>query len=170
MSKKYSYCRIAGTLHILLLAVITFLYSPAWAQSFVSSAGSNAEGAGGYVSYSVGEVFYGYISGAGGSLTLGAQQSWLITVETDVPPTSGYTPAIRLFPNPTTGKVFVRYDGAAGQNSRFVLSNPQGIVIQSGELEGQVGMLDVSLLNGTVFFLSVYWSDKSIRTFKLIKK
>lgn len=150
------------------MAIVLLVHLPAMAQVIISS-GGKVEGSGYNINYSVGEAFLGYYSGEAGSLTIGVQQSWQITVETDVPSSLSNLPEITLFPNPTKGKVFVSINQPVAHSNRYVLLDPQGVSIQHGLLEGQRTSLDLTFLNGSVYFLTVYVFEMPVRTYKLIK-
>ena len=88
------------TIVFLFASVLSFNVTQA--QNNTVSAGGDASGSNGSVSYSVGQVFYTSAEGDNGSISQGVQQAYDIGVITGV---ENADIVANLFPNPTVGNV-----------------------------------------------------------------
>jgi hypothetical protein len=86
---------------IICLVLLFLLSLNIQAQKETVAAGGEAIGTGGTASYSYGQVVYTTNSGATGSSAQGVQQTYEITVITDITKTQEIFSELNAYPNPT---------------------------------------------------------------------
>jgi hypothetical protein len=100
-------------------------------ESFLHPAG-NAEGTGGSVSYSAGQLFYMTHSGTDGSVSEGVQQPYEISVVTSVAEAEGIDLVVSAFPNPVTDHLMLRVDRYNFENLHYQIFDVNGRMIKTG--------------------------------------
>jgi hypothetical protein len=155
--KKYTY--------ISILAFLGFSINLT-AQNNTVSAGGDAEGSNGSVSFTVGQVVYTSAEGVNGSINQGVQQPYDIDIITGI---EHEEIELTLYPNPTLGQFnlsiadsrtseySIQLFDAAG---RLLLSKKQLIELNSISLE--------SYATGT-YMLSVFKKDELVKSFRIIR-
>ena len=136
------------------------------AQEIPVSAGGNASGPGGSVSYSVGQVFYTTISGVAGSVAQGVQQAYEISVINSDPEISL---AVTVFPNPTTDYVTLKIGNFNNNNLAYQLFDLNGNILQSSKIYGPETNITMNYLLASTYLLKVTQNDKEVIVFKIIK-
>ncbi len=153
---------------ILFITIISFVKS--YSQESTTVSGGNATGIGGSSSYSVGQTTFTSQTSSGGLITLGVQQPYeIVTLGND--DFAEINLVMSAYPNPTTNllNLVVNDDKWVGlsyqlfdMNSR-TLSNLQKITAS----ETSVSMQE---LQQGIYFLAVNNENKTLKTFKIIKK
>lgn len=150
-------------LFITLLTI--FSASHVFAQQSVLSAGIDASGVGGSISFSVGQIDYLSIDAANDSVYQGVQQPYELFV-------SGVIEMndldITIFPNPTTGKFFVSIEQLQGINS-FKVLDLSGQLIRGGTINAPLQSVDISSFSAGIYFIQILSSDTVVKTVKVIK-
>jgi hypothetical protein len=136
------------------------------AQEIPVSAGGNASGPGGSVSYSVGQVVYSTIAGLSGSVAQGVQQAYEISVINSDPEISL---AISVFPNPTTDFVTLKIGNFNSNILAYQLFDLNGNIIQSSKIYGPETSITMNYLLASSYLLRVTQNDKEVIVFKIIK-
>ena len=104
----------------LLIAVCLFVSGMAIkAQNTIPATGGNAIGAGGSVSYSVGQVFYTTNTGTTGSATQGVHQPYEISVITGLEEAKGIDLNCIAYPNPTSDFLILRINNYDGESLSY---------------------------------------------------
>lgn len=106
-------------------------------QQTIPAAGGNANGSGGSVSYTVGQILYGTISGTNGILTQGVQQPYEISVVTSVKNTEEITLKCLGYPNPTSGITKLVFESPDIENLRIRLFDLNGGLLQDKKVESR---------------------------------
>lgn len=156
---------------ILLLAIgLTELK----AQEAIPASGGNATGAGGSVSYSVGQMVYTTSSGTSGSVAQGVQQPYEISVVTGLINDNGIKLVFTAYPNPTTNFLILQIEGEAQSRYTAFLYNTTGVLLKSIKIADNETAIDMSNLVTATYFLKIVntknpSSTKEIKTFKIIK-
>lgn len=83
------------------------------AQETIPASGGNAIESGGWVSYTVGQVFYNTITGSNGSAAQGVQQLFEISSVYGLEEARGITLQCEVFPNPTNDFLKLEIDASA---------------------------------------------------------
>jgi hypothetical protein len=139
------------------------------AQNSIPAAGGIALGAGNStVSYTVGQVFYTTISGAG-TISQGVQQT-SISILSGTEESKGITLELSVYPNPAAGFVMLKIESYEVENLSYKLFDLNGNLLQDRKVEGNMTLIQLgNMLPGT-FILKINENNKEVRTFKIIKK
>ncbi len=155
-----------------MLTTLLFCASIAlYAQKTTVSAGGDASGNGGEVSYSVGQVVTAASIGTGGTVTQGVQQGYEISEETGISET-GISLSMVVYPNPTTDVLQLKVDASTELSSQAIsyqLFDVAGKLLQKQEnldAETQIEMSDY--MQGT-YFLKIVANSRKIKSFKIVK-
>ena len=139
------------------------------AQEAVSTAGGNASGSSGSVSYTVGQVAYTTNSGSAGTVAQGAQHPYEVFVVTGAEETPEIDLVFDLYPNPSSGTIRLVVDGHAGRNLRYELYDMNGNLLQDNKLANKETEIEFRELPSSVYFLHVMDNLKELKIFKIIK-
>ncbi len=140
------------------------------AQEVIPASGGNAEGSGGSVSYSVGQMFYMTHEGSTGSVNEGAQQPYEISAITGIIETAGIDLVLSAFPNPVTDFLILRVDQYNPENLSYQLFDINGRLIQIGHVIGNETIIDMTGSIPAVYLLKVLDKEKEIKTFRILKQ
>lgn len=140
-----------------------------YAQQGIHSAGGNATGSGGSVSYSVGQVFYSSQSGSNGALIQGVQQPFELIV-TEVKEVSTSTLKCEAYPNPAVKELNLRISGEQPENGNWKLIDARGVSILNGEIRTAETLIPMNAVPMAAYTLRVFSGKKQIKSFKIIKQ
>ncbi|MBR4136491.1 MAG: T9SS type A sorting domain-containing protein [Bacteroidales bacterium] len=140
------------------------------AQSAVVPAGGTATGAGGTVTYTVGQIADQQVNGGDKYIIEGVQQPYEIqTVGVNEYP--GITLEAVLFPNPTTSYVQLRitnYDMPAG-GLTAQLYDANGKLLELFKITDLETMMDLSVYPTASYQLRIMEGSRMLKTFKVVK-
>jgi Secretion system C-terminal sorting domain len=139
-----------------------------YSQQNTVASGGDASGAGGTVSYTIGQIDYEALSSASGTVTQGVQQPFeIFAVGLDE---LGYSISASLYPNPTVNSVILTVDAwDTYSDAAFQLTDEQGRIVRLGEVKAQETTIQVSDLANACYYLNIVVSDRLVKSFKLIK-
>ena len=140
------------------------------AQKAVLSAGGNASGSSGSVSYSVGQVVYNTYASSNGSVAEGVQQPYEIS--TGIEETTGVSLCCAVYPNPTTGLLYLRLDNSVSWNWKqlcFTLYDVNGKLLESKSIYTNEQTIDMNKYCSASYFLKVEKDNKTLQSFKILK-
>lgn len=149
---------------LIFLLIVTYTQ----AQSNAVSAGGGANGSGGTVSYSIGQVAYTVNTGTNGSVIQGLQQPFEISVITGVRNLEINLNA-RVYPNPATNSFILTTGNTELKNLSYVLLDTEGRKIDQNKLINSNTVINTALLKSGVYFLNVYSKQNLVKTFKIEK-
>ena len=154
---------------ILLIFTSFFVCTSLHAQESFSASSDQVSGAGGSLSYSVGQVVYATYSDKNtGSVSQGIQQTYNITALLGVE-----IAAIKLelmaYPNPTQDILTIKIDNYKNQSLIYQLYDLQGKLWDSQFLQGAQTQLDMKDLARGSYLLSIQEKEAIIKTFRVIK-
>lgn len=154
-----------------LCAVILYAFASysVFGQEAIPSAGSNAVGNGGSVSYTVGQVFFSTNNGANGSAAQGVQQPFEITVVTGVKEANDISLEIVVYPNPTKDYIKLRIDNYEVDNLFYKLFDFNGKILENKKIEGIETSISMRELASAIYFLKIYDDTRELKVFKIIK-
>ncbi len=153
---------------IFYLLLVCFHVQNTQAQKEAVSSGGNAIGAGGTVSYSVGQVGYATATGVGGKSTQGVQQSFEIaTLGKDNFP--DITLQMMVYPNPTTAMLNLIIKKNNFENLHLHLFDLTGKKIQSQKISAQETSIQMENLPNAIYILHVNDNNNTVKTFKITK-
>ena len=152
-----SYCAI-GWLSLTLLS----------AQSGITSSGSHAEGIGGRVDYTVGQLFYTTKTADSGSMSEGVQQTFEVTT---VSVTEHMREGLDLvvYPNPTQEGVFVKTEFPFADGLSLHLFDMEGRLLDSKNLTPFDLQVPMNHLLPGNYLLVVSNGKNTLKTFKIVK-
>jgi hypothetical protein len=136
-------------------------------QDSALASGSEGSGAGGTVSYSVGQVIYTIATGSTGSLVHGVQQPYVISIPSG-DEIQGITLKISAYPNPTTTFLNLMIDDVQ-QDLEYKVFDINGLLLKNSNVITNVTTIDMGALLSAVYFLVVYSSGEEIKKFKILK-
>ena len=152
----------------------------------VNSAGHEATGTSGSVTYSIGQVFYTYLGETVYNVAQGIQHgntTQQTPEETNLPEdvdttgdevTTEDTPKIdiKIYPNPTTDFITITSKGLENQNliNSYQLFNYQGQLIMENSMSQVNTKINLNNLSTSMYILRVYIDQKLFKTFKILKK
>lgn len=138
----------------------------------IISAGNNATGNSGSVTYSIGQIFYTYIGESVYNVAQGIQhqegQQAINTPDNNIEANI----EILVFPNPTTDFVNLSMEGLELENQQltYQLYDIQGRLLKQSQIDQTKTQINLSGLSPSVYILRVNVNDKDLKTFKIIKK
>ncbi len=140
-------------------------------QQSVNAAGGEAQGSGGSMAFSVGQVAYTYNQGATGNSNEGVQQPFIeIMVSTETPFSAI---SIQLYPNPSAAYTSVEINdiGSVPDLSDFScqLYTIYGHLLWSDSIEEPLTRLNTSTLTAGMYIVKVNFQNQPIKTFRFIK-
>ena len=139
------------------------------AQESINTAGSNATGNGGTVSYTIGQISYNTDLGTNGSVSQGVQQAFeIFDLSTEELTETNFSAVI--YPNPTTEYLTIEV-----KNLEFSLLNIQifdslGRVLQNKNTKDQKIVLDMKNLPSSTYYIKIELDNKILKSYKIIKK
>lgn len=155
----------------LLLFIAIFLFaSSSYSQENIVVAGGSGTGTGGSVSYSVGQIAYTSLPGSGGSVSEGIQQPYEIaTLGNDE--FTEISLLMTAYPNPTVDILnLVVIDQKWDDLSCNLFDSNGRLVSKKIKVSSSETAVSMQELNQGIYFLVVSNSNKTIKTFKIIKK
>ena len=138
------------------------------AQNAIVTTGGTSAGAGGSVSYSVGQVAYSTASGSNGSANQGVQQPYEFY-------SVGLTdhPAINLqlvvYPNPTLSEVTLSITDFNSANLFYYLYDDNGKLLSSQIIKSDKTIIPMARLSAGSYLLKVIDGASELRNFQVIK-
>lgn len=154
-------------LHFSIFIACFSLYA-SQAQQSVHNSGGNATGAGGNVSYSVGQTVYTTATGTTGSTAAGVQQAYEVLLGAAL---TQINLEFTVFPNPTTSFLnlsFGDYDITGVSYALFDSNGKQ--IIATTAIQNTETTIDVTQLNTAVYVLQVLKDNKPVKIYKIVKK
>lgn len=146
-----------------------FLFTPViYAQSGTVTAGGDAAGSGGSVSFSVGQMDYISISSTEGTVYQGLQYPYEISEVTSV----SHQPldiAASLHPNPVKDYLYLNVPDELWQGLKITLIDIQGRSIHEEQLVDQTTIIDIQQTMPGTYFLIIQNEKNQIKSFKIIK-
>lgn len=150
------------------ILLILFCSSIGFAQQDFVAAGGDGSGAGGSVSFSLGQTAVTEITGSNGTLSQGVQQP----IEIYSLPTAQFSIdyKISLFPNPAINSITLLLDSAKDFSQlSYEMFDVTGKNLMRGKIATTETVINISDLATSTYFLNMVESGKVVKTFKIIK-
>jgi hypothetical protein len=139
------------------------------AQKNTVSAGGNATGSGGNVSYSIGQIDAYTSTGTGGIVTQGVQQPYEILIITGVNEQSIHL-YTNIYPNPVLDVLQLKVDNAKDKQLYYQLLAVDGKLITQSNIIADATLINMSELSAGLYLLKIYNSNQTeIKTYKITK-
>lgn len=157
------------TFLILWITSISFV-TTAYSQESVVVSGGNATGTGGSSSYSVGQVVYTSLPGANNYILQGVQQPYeIITLGNDE--FKEINLEMTAYPNPTIDILNLVVVNDKLDNLSYNIFDINGkLVSRNSKITTSETKVSLQELNQGIYFLAIKENNKTIKTFKIIKK
>ena len=139
------------------------------AQQTVSTAGGEATGAGGTVSFTIGQVAYTTNTESEGTVTQGVQQPYEIFVISSIEERYGITLQLSVYPNPASTNLKLISVNCTTGNLTYQLYDANGKLLENKKLDDVETNIQMDKLAPSVYFLKVTDNNKEVKTFKIIK-
>jgi hypothetical protein len=153
---------------ITLLAVLSFATQLVNAQETIPVSGGEATGAGGEVSYTIGQLVYTNPTTAAGSLNQGIQQAFEFVTLSN-PALTAVTLKAVTYPNPTTEFIILSLKDGNLTGVSYAMYDLLGRFVSKGavtQAETKIAMKNLPI--GT-YVLKVDQNNQALKTFKIIK-
>lgn len=137
------------------------------AQVSVNAAAGNAMGDGGSVSFSVGQMTFSANVGPNGSVTQGVQQPYEISVLSVAEQAENIN--LSVYPNPSTDYLYLTTSDEISGLS-YQLFDMNGRLMKSEKIIGNQTIIDMQDLVSATYFVKVNQGNKTVKSFKVIKK
>ncbi len=154
-----------------VIAFIVLCMPTMYAQQSINASGGEADGIGGLMSYSIGQVAYTSISGAAGDISQGVQQAYLeIMVSSEDP---GHKIDIRLFPNPSASYTSIDLGDHLSVSDlsafSYRLYDLYGNHLWAQSIQTSISKVPTAHLASGMYILKVFHLNHPIKTFRFIK-
>jgi len=142
-----------------------------YAQQTTLTAGGDASGPGGKMSYSVGQALYSSEDGSTTSLAGGVQQPYEITVVTGSLEASVIMLGCFIHPNPTLDFVTLSIDDRKYEikDLTYSLFQAEGKLLETQSISSNETQINMSKYIIATYYLKIKQGTKEIKTFKIIK-
>jgi len=135
-----------------------------YAQTGSVSAGGNASGVQGTVSYSIGQANFITAAGTQATISQGLQQPYEIYVS------SGVDESISVFPNPTVaGYVVLKIVSSESMDFSYELYDIQGKHLANKKVEARETIVPMSGFAKGTYIIRVLHQEQARKSFKIIK-
>lgn len=149
--------------------IIIFSCAISHAQQAVSTAGGQATGAGGTVSYTIGQLDYITVTGSAGLAMEGVQVPYEVLIPTGIERYTEISLGFLAYPNPVNDLLNLRIQRESLDNLSYRLLDADGKTLQVGSIENaETGISFQERLPNT-YFLLIFENNQEIKTFKIIK-
>ena len=158
---------------IKLLCSLSFFYLCfilAQGQETIPATGGTAKGAGGSVTFTVGQIADSVLTGTNGFIIQGVQQPYEISTVTAIEDTEDITLEYSVYPNPTKGTVRLVIKSFNGGDFRFQLYSLNGTVLQEMTVIDEETEISLESHKPAVYFLRVIRDNREVKVFKIVKK
>ncbi len=139
------------------------------AQESIHTAGGDASGSGGSVSYSVGQVFCQTNSSTSGSVAFGVQQPYEISTVTGLGNAKDISLMVTAYPNPVANNLTLRVENDELSTLSFQLYDMNGKLLEDRKITSTQTSIPMSNLFPSTYFVKVTQGNKEIKIFKIIK-
>lgn len=158
---------------ITILVICCFSVLSVFAQSAIVAVGGDAQGNGGSVSYTVGQMAVQHVANSNGSVSVaeGVQQPYeIMTVGVDDYPQIALDAVV--YPNPTENLAQLRLNGfeIPADGLRAILYDGNGKQLQSVIVTDDLTAFQIGQYATGTYFLELRDGKRVLKTFKVIRK
>lgn len=136
-------------------------------EAFVAN-GNEAQGTGGTVSSSIGQVFDQSFSQTTGTVSQGVQQAYEIFTANITELAKPFN--IQVYPNPTDGQIQLSLEAVSFDKLIYRIMDLNGKQLAVESISTTSSLLSFDLYPAGVYLLDILSNNQSIQTFKIIKK
>jgi hypothetical protein len=155
---------------VLCISLILYVTSLCSAQQTLSTAGGEAAGTGGTLSYTIGQLAYTSITQSEGTVSQGVQQPFEIFMISSVKDKYGIELELSAYPNPVKEFLILKVVNYQSVKLIYHLYDVNGKLIENKEIVGAETNIQMDMLSPSVYLLKVINNDEEVKTFTIIKK
>lgn len=137
-----------------------------FAQQGTVTAGGEASGSGGSISYTIGETNNSSATGIDGNINQGMQQPYEIFT---ISISAKFNANVSLFPNPTSDYVVISVEGTNADNLRYELFDMNGKLLQSAKMSSNETSILMREYASASYFVKIYNNENESKNFKINK-
>jgi hypothetical protein len=138
------------------------------AQQGAAASGGDAKGAGGSVSYSIGQTDYMANTGTSGSVNQGLQQPYEIQILTGIEQT-GIRLSCAVYPNPTSDFIILNVQGTDINSGNYELFDSHDKLIRSQKVVDEETRIPLTGLPDGIYLLRLTGDGQVLKSFRIIK-
>ena len=153
----------------LLIATLLLVAFQTQAQEAVATAGGDASGTNGNVSYTVGQVVYTTNTGTTGSVAQGVQQPFEIQTVLGAE-NFNINLQLAVYPNPTTNWLQLDIKNYGFEKLNYQIFDINGKLVLENKISTETTTISMENLSTNIYLLKVLDNNKEVKTFKIIKK
>lgn len=153
---------------IAVVIVLLSIVPMAFAQEIILTAGGEAAGNNGSVTYSVGQVAFQASESTAGSLSEGIQIPYEIYDITNVEDVNINLKAT-VYPNPVSENLILDIKDCALIDLSYQIFDMNGKILKNESISNSNTMINMSSYTRATYFIKVFDNNKIIKTFKIIK-
>lgn len=138
------------------------------AQQAVITSGTDVNGNGGMLSYSIGQISYNLITSDATIVSEGVQQTievYVLGIESPNPLVN----SIKLFPNPSSDFITISTKDLNIFNLRYELYDINGKILWVNSISSSETKIDISTLDSGIYLLNIMDINHTLKMFRLIK-
>lgn len=154
---------------VLLIIFAGFNISKIQGQQTFAITGGEAFGAGGSISYTVGQVAYTTNTSLTGTVMQGVQLPYEIIVVTELEEVQGISLDFSVYPNPAIDFIKLKIVNYKLGNLHYQLYDINGSILQNQEITGEETLINMAAYISAEYYLQVSHDQKKIKTFKIVK-
>lgn len=139
-----------------------------FAQQTVTSSGGNATGAGGSVSFTVGQIDYSSHASSSGSVSEGVQQPYEFYV-LGMDDNDAFAAELSVFPNPATGLIILRTEGQVAEDLNILLTDINGKILLKQRIVDSETKIALDAYPPATYLMVVYKGSNQLKSMKIIK-
>lgn len=149
-----------------IIITTVFLSLNVYSQNNSVTAGGDAEGDNGSVSYSIGQVVYTAAQGSNGNVNQGVQQPYDVGVVTGI---AEIGINLTVYPNPTAGLLTLNIDDEDVTLLSYQLLDASGRLIDSKNILNSVTTISLETFATGVYTLAVSRNNKQVKSFRVVR-
>jgi hypothetical protein len=153
----------------IFLAGVLLVTQLVCSQEAIPVSAGEATGAGGSISYTVGQVFYTTYTASTGSVSQGVQHPFEFQTLSNPELITVNLTAV-TYPNPTSDYVILKISDSALENLGYTLFDVTGKAISNGLITNKDTQIAMQQLAIGIYILKVNRHNQELKTFKIIKK
>lgn len=149
--------------------LLIFCLMDAESQSAIPASGGEANGIGGTVSYTIGQLWYTTIENNDAAIFQGVQQPYEILEITGLPTMPGISLNASLFPNPADEYILIRVEDLPLNDLTYQLTDLQGKMLETGSITRNETSIPMSRLGAATYLVRITQNNALINVYKIIK-
>lgn len=141
----------------------------AQAQVAVNAAAGDAEGSGGSMSYSIGQISYKLLMADNAYMLQGVQQPIEVI---EIPGTSVESEiliSLDVFPNPTNETLKLQLRDLENHSLQYQLYNMNGRCLKESKIHSSITEISLEALSPAMYILNISENNQTLKSYKILK-